>query len=181
MRGWTTTSDASTADVLTVRISLGRPTKTQRSDEVEIKAEDIVYGDYANGDPHGEWIDLIYLDGEYLKSITAKIIRPDEMMDELDIILRDEKRYYLVEIKEVPLGFAFKRNDIVNIKTISNLPGNPGSRVWEIKFKDGNIKTLETTFEAYFAYANTLRPNSMTNAYILDKVLGKTMKGTRRD
>lgn len=156
----------------TIRIRPHRPTKTQRSDEVEINAEDIVYGDYANGEPHGEWIDLVYLDGEYLRSGTAKIIRPDEMMDELNIILRDEKLYYLVEIKEAPLGFAFKRNDIVNIKTISNTPGNPGSCIWEIKFQDGKSKILETTFEAYFAYASTVRPSNMTNVYILDKVLG---------
>lgn len=83
---------------------------------------------------------------------------------------------YIVPIKEVPSGFAFKRTDIKKIVTTSTIEGNDAhvpSCVWTMYFQDGKTRTIEAEYQAYFAYGNTIRPASMNNATVLDGVFGK--------
>lgn len=145
----------------------------------EINPEDIIYGEYSSGKEYGEYIDLIYLDDDILRTFSGGITRPDKTIDELVSLLLDDSKFYLVEIKEVEKGFAFKRNDIVDIKTTSLIEGNSNhepSCTWTIRFEDKATRGIEISFQSYFTYGKTTRPNNMTNAYILDKVLGIELK-----
>lgn len=151
---------------------------TSRGGLDEINPDDIVYGEYSNDKSknYGEWIDLIYLDGDILRTFSQSVSPIHPVIEELKVILRDDDKFYLVIINEVPNGFAFKRNDIVNIKITSVIEGNSKhdpSCAWTIKFDDGNVRALEVEYQSYFAYGNTNRPQNMTNKYILDKVFSK--------
>ena len=140
----------------------------------EIDPDDIVYGEYA-GDykDYNNWLDVIYLDDDILRTFSGSVNPHHPVIEELKVILRDEDTFYVVPIRELPLGLAFKRTDIVDIKVTSAIRGNAvhaPSCVWRIQFRDGNTRTLEIEYQAYFAYGNTIRPKSMTNASILDSV-----------
>jgi len=150
-------------------------TRVSRGGLDEINPEDVIYGEYSSGKEYGEYIDLIYLDDNILRTFSGGITRPDKTIDELVSLLRDDDKFYLVEIKEVEKGFAFKRNDIKDIKTTSLIQGNNNhepSCTWTMRFEDGATRGIEISFQSYFAYGKTTRPNNMTNAYILKKVLG---------
>lgn len=163
------------------KVFTSRATKTRvsRGGLDEINPEDIVYGEYSSGKEYGEYIDLIYLDDDILRTFSGGITRPDKTIDELMTLLRDDNKFYLVEIKEVERGLAFKRNDIVDIKTTSLIEGNSNhepSCTWTIRFEDKATRGIEISFQSYFTYGKTTRPSNMTNAYILDKVLGMQSK-----
>lgn len=154
-------------------------TRVSRGGLDEINPEDIVYGEYSsdNGKKYGEYLDLVYLDGEILRTFSGRVVSPHPVLEELKILLRDDEKFYLIPIKEVESGFAFKRNDITDIKVSSLIPGNhnhEASCVWTVKFEDRNTRALEINYQAYFSYGNTLRPNDTTNIHILEKVFPKT-------
>lgn len=160
------------------KVYTSRVTKTRTSSGGldEIDPEDIVYGEYSNGKEHGEYIDLIYLDDNILRTFSGPIVRPSKTIDELVTLLRNDEQFYLVEIKEVEQGFAFKRTDIVDIKTTSLIAGNANhepSCTWTMRFKDGATRGIEINFQSYFTYGKTTRPGNMTNAYILEKAFPK--------
>lgn len=163
------------------KVFTSRATKTRvsRGGLDEINPEDIIYGEYSSGKEYGEYIDLIYLDDDILRTFSGGIARPDKTIDELMTLLRDDNKFYLVEIKEVERGLAFKRNDIVDIKTTSLIEGNSNhepSCKWTIRFEDKATRGIEISFQSYFTYGKTTRPSNITNAYILDKVLGVQSK-----
>lgn len=151
--------------------------RSSRGGTDEINPEEIIYGEYSYDDKQGEYIDLLYIDGEIIRFFSGGLVRPDNTFDELVLLLRDDSKYYLVEIKEVAKGFAFKRNDISDIKNDSIIKGNANhapSCVWTLKFEDGKSKNVETNCQPYFDYGNTTRPRNMTNRYILDKMLPRS-------
>lgn len=177
------TSTDKLTDVLTVKAVFRRhpTTRVSRGGLNEINPDDIIYGEYAGGDKnHGNWIDLVYLDDDILRTYSGSVSPPHSIIEELKVLLRDEDIFYLVPVKELPLGFAFKRMDIVDIKVTSTINGTANhvpSCVWKIHFKDGSTRTLEAEYQAYFAYGNIIRPTSMTNATILDNVFSENGKG----
>ena len=150
-------------------------TRSSRGGIDEINPEDIIYGEYSNdnGERYGEYIDLIYLDGDILRTFSDNVNSAHHVIDELSILLRDDKKFYVVLIKELKAGLAFKRNDIQDIKVTSVVSSNPPSCVWAMQFENGTIRTLETDYQSYFAYGSTVRPKSMTNEDILNKVFPK--------
>lgn len=157
------------------RTTQRRPaTRVSRGGLDEISPEDIIYGEYASGDKEkGAWIDLVYLDDDMLRTHSGPVRSHHPVIEELKILLKAEDAFYVVPIKELQSGFAFKRTDIVDIKVASLIEGNSvhdPSCVWTMRFDGGNTRTLEAEYQAYFAYGNTTRPASMTNASILDKV-----------
>lgn len=156
--------------VISPKVSYRTKTCASRGGIDDINPEDIIYGEYTND--NGEFIDLIYLDGDILRTFSGDV-SSHPVMDELKILLRDDKQFYVVLINEVKAGFAFKRNDIQNIKVTSVVSSGPPSCVWVLRFENGNDRTLETDYQSYFAYGNTIRPRSITNADILDRVLPK--------
>jgi hypothetical protein len=139
----------------------------------EIDPEDIIYGELTNNgnDEYGVYVDLIYLDGDILRTFSGYVSHKERVITELKILLKDDKKFYLILIKEVKAGFAFKRSDIETIKMASVISEGPPSCVWSIRFDTGIVRALETDYQSYFTYGNTVRPNSMTNEYILDRVL----------
>lgn len=153
---------------------ISRMTKTRvsRGDIDDINPDDVVYGEYTNdrGEKYGEYIDLIYLDGDILRTFSGSVSYDNPVLKELHIILRDDKKFYVVRIKEVKAGFAFKRNDIRDIRVTSVISSAPPSCVWVMKFETGSSRSIETNYQSYFTYGNTNRPKSTTNAIILDKV-----------
>ncbi len=154
-------------------------TKVSGIDDLNIDPEDIVYGEYASGNSHGAYAEFIYLDGDKLKIFEGYISRHNAAIQELLILLKDENKYYLVPIKEIPAGFAFKRKDIVDIKSYLFREGDSTNQPWcglSFTFEDKKTYKLETEFQAYFTYGNTIRPISMTNEYILDKVFSGKAK-----
>ncbi|MNR34260.1 hypothetical protein D3C85_1520120 [compost metagenome] len=82
----------------------------------------------------------------------------------------------MIRIKEVKAGYAFKRNDIVDIKVASVLSGSPPSCIWTMKFDAGNTRTLEIDYQAYFTYGSVARPKNMMNADILMRVFPSSDK-----
>lgn len=141
----------------------------------EIDPEDIIYGEFACDTPNrsDEYIDLLYIDGDILRSFSGYVSHTHPVIEELKTLLRDEKRYYLIFIREVTKGFAFKRTDIVDIQTISLLQGNARhvpSCAWTIRFEDDSKRGVEVDYQSYFTYGNTMRPRTMTNQYILERV-----------
>lgn len=128
-------------------------THTSRGDIDEIDPDDIVYGEYS-GDHSNlrNWIDLVYLDGDLLLTFSGPVSPLHQVIQKLQVLLRAEDMFYLIPVKEVPLGFAFKRTDIVDIKSTTLIEGNN------------------------FTYGNTIRPKSMTNVSILDKVFQESNK-----
>ena len=140
----------------------------------EINPNDVVHGEYAAGNKDfGDWIDLVYLDDDLLRTFSGAIDKRHPVIEELRLLLRDEKKFYVVPIKEISSGIAFKRTDILVIETISTIHGNVRhgpSCVWSIRFEDGSVRTLEAEYQSYFSYANTVRPASMTNVSLLDTV-----------
>jgi hypothetical protein len=158
-----------------VRSNVSYTTKTRvsRGGNDEIDPEDIIYGEYTND--NGEFIDIIYLDGDILRTFSGDVTA-HPVIDELKILLRDDKQFYVILIKEVKAGFAFKRMDINEIKVTSVVSSNPPSCIWTMRFADKNIRTIETDYQSYFTYGNTIRPKSMINTDILDRVLPKSNK-----
>lgn len=140
----------------------------------EINPNDVVHGEYAAGyKDFGNWIDLVYLDDDVLRTFSGAVDAQHPVIEELKLLLRDEKKFYAVPIKEVSAGIAFKRNDILSIETTSTIQGNVKhgpSCVWSMRFEDGSVRTLEAEYQSYFAYGNTIRPASMTNVSLLKKV-----------
>lgn len=140
----------------------------------EINPDDVVHGEYAAGyKDFGNWIDIVYLDDDILRTFSGAVDAQHPVIGELKLLLRDEKKFYAVPIKEVPAGIAFKRADIVAIETTSTIQGNARhgpSCVWSMHFEDGSVRTLEAEYQSYFAYGNTIRPASMTNVSLLEKV-----------
>lgn len=115
----------------------------------------------------------MYLDDDILRTFSGSVSSRHPIIEELKILLKGEDMFYLVLIREVPLGLAFKRTDIVDIKVTSIIQGNARhapSCVWKMYFKDGKTRTLEADYQSYFTYGSTSRPVSMSNAYIIDKV-----------
>ena len=162
--------------------SYARPSpRVSRGGLDEINPEDIVYGEYSSDRKQADgWIDLVYLDDNLLRTYSGAINLNHPIVDELKIILRNEEMFYLVPIREVPLGIAFKRRDITDIKVASVIEGNENhvpSCVWTILFEDGKKRVLEAQYQAYFAYGNTTRPLSMTNTAILDGVFEAGKRG----
>ena len=152
-----------------------RPTtRVSRGGLDEINPDDIVYGEYAGGDKrHGSWIDLVYLDDDILRTFSGAVSLRHPVIVRLLPLLRDEKLFYVIPVKELPAGAAFKRTDIVAIKASSTIAGtarHAPSCVWTMHLKDRSVRTLEAEYQSYFAYGNTIRPASMTNASILDNV-----------
>lgn len=149
----------------------------------EINPDDVVHGEYAAGyKDFGNWIDLVYLDDDILRTFSGAVDAQHPVIEELKFLLRDEKRFYAVPIKEVPAGVAFKRNDILEIETTSTIQGNTHhgpSCIWSMRFKDESVRTLEAEYQSYFAYGNTVRPASMTNASLLDKVFSDNNSGSK--
>lgn len=146
----------------------------------EIDPDDIIYGELATGNEHGTWLEAVYLDNEILRTITAPVSLQHPVIRELNILLRNEDNFYVIPVKEVPLGFAFKRTDILRIEVSSLIKGDSKhapSCIWKMTFKDNTVRALEADYQSYFAYGNTVRPKSMTNATILDKVLGLSNQG----
>ncbi len=158
-------------------------TRVSRGGIDEINPEDIVYGEYASGDSdYGTWIDLVYLDDDILRTYSGSVDAHHPVIEELKILLRSEEVFYLVLIREVELGFAFKRTDILDIKTMSTIQGNAKhapSCVWEMLFKDRAVRTLEAEYQSYFAYGNTIRPANMSNETILAKIFVDDSKGRK--
>lgn len=142
----------------------------------EINPDDVIYGEYTNGpEPggFGEYIDLIYKDGQILRYYSGPIPRPSPNIDELFLLLRDDKKFYVINITEVKYGFAFKSTEIIDIKTESMVEGTPDrdippSSTWTLKFNDGSCRGVETNFVSYFTYGKTTKPSSVTNAQVLD-------------
>lgn len=168
---------------ISIKSTIRRRTATRisRGSLDEINPDDIIYGEYS-GDHNnlGNWIDLVYLDVDILRTFSGSISQYHPILEELKILLRAEDMFYLIPIKEIPRGFAFKRMDIVDIKVASLIEGNSEhepSCIWTIHFKDGNKRTLEAGYQSYFAYGSTIRPASMTNASILDRVFADNNKG----
>lgn len=154
-------------------------TRTFRGGLDEISPDDIVYGEFATGLKQGPWIDVVYLDADILRSFSGPVSLNHRLVNELKILLRDDSAFYVVPIKEVPLGFAFKHTDVVNIAVTSLVEGNgrhAPSCVWKMSFKDGSARTLEAEYQAYFAYGNIIRPKSMSNASVLDKVFDDSLE-----
>lgn len=168
-------------EVMARPISKRRPaTRVSRGGIDDINPDDIIYGEYS-GDHNnlGNWLDLVYLDSDILRTFSGSVSTHHPVIEELKILLRPEDAFYLIPIKEVPQGFAFKRTDIVNIKVTSLIEGNSQhdpSCVWTMHFKDGKTRTLEISYQAYFSYGNTVRPASMSNATILDRVFADNKK-----
>ena len=161
---------------LSIKLTPG--TRISRGDLDEINPEDIIYGEYSSdgGKKHGEYLDLLYLDGDVVRTFSGQVISPHPVLENLKILLQNDEKFYLATIKEVPFGVAFKRNDIVNIVVDSLIEGNSKhgpSCVWTLQFEDGSIRTVESNYQSYFAYANTERPASMTNVDVLEKVFPK--------
>lgn len=155
-------------------------TRVSRGGLDEINPDDIVYGEYASGKQHGTWLDAVYLDDDILRTYSGPVRSNHRLIEELKILLRDEDAYYVIPIKEVPSGFAFKRTDIESIEVNSLVGGDDKhvpSCVWKMHFKDGSTRTLEAEYQSYFAYGNIIRPKSMTNVSILDKVFANNTKG----
>jgi hypothetical protein len=141
----------------------------------EINPEDIIYGEYACDAPSrkDEHIDLLYLDGDIIRTFSGKISSTHPVIEELKILLRDDKKFYLILIKEVTKGFAFKRTDITDIKTTSLIQGNDRhepSCTWTMRFENGIERSVEVNYQSYFSYGNTVRPRTVTNQYILERV-----------
>lgn len=155
-------------------------TRLSRGGLDEINPDDVIYGEYVNGQGKTEnYIDLVYLNDEVLRAYSGPISTHHSLLRELRVLLRVEDSFYLVLIKELPLGFAFKHVDILSIDTSSVVDANANhdpSCVWTLHFKNGNRRTLEIDYQAYFAYGKITRPASMTNAFILDKVLAEDGK-----
>lgn len=156
-------------------------TRTSRGGLDEINPNDVVYGEYSDdgGKQFGPYIDLVYLDGEILRTYSGSIAPSDPVLQELKILLRDDRKFYLVPIKEVGMGFAFKRTDITDIKVSSIISGNSNheaSCIWEVTFEDHTTRTLETNYQSYFSYGNTSRPASMINLHILNRAFPKSSK-----
>ena len=149
-------------------------TRTSTGGLDEINPDDVVHGEYAAGyKDFGNWIDLVYLDDDILRTFSGAVDAQHPVIGELKLLLGDEKKFYAVPIKEVPAGIAYKRTDIVAIETTSTIQGNTQhgpSCIWSMRFGDGSIRTLEAEYQSYFAYGNTVRPASMTNASLLDTV-----------
>jgi len=162
---------ATSAAIIPV-ISRMTKTRVSRGDIDDINPEDVVYGEYTNdrGEQYGEYIDLIYLDGDILRTFSGGVSYDNPVLKELHILLKDDKKFYVIRIKEVKAGCAFKRTDIEDIKVTSVVSSGPPSCVWEMRFETGVIRSIETNYQSYFTYGNTNRPKSMTNAIILDKV-----------
>lgn len=157
-------------------------TRVSRGGLDEINPYDVIYGEYSSKlEKFGEWIDLVYLDNDILRTYSGTIPTDDSVVEELKVLLRNEEMFYLVPIRELTAGFAFKRTDIATIKNTSTISGNDKhapSCVWTMHFTDSKIRTLEANFQAYFAYGNTIRPTSMTNASLLDTVFGAKREGS---
>lgn len=149
-------------------------TRTSLGGIDEISPDDIIYGEYSDGDDsYGAWIELVYLGDDVLRTYSGPVSANHPVIEKLKLLLRDDKEFYVVAIREMARGFAFKHIDIVDIKVESTIEGNDShapSCVWMIHFRDGRVRTLETDYESYFAYGNTNRPDTMTNAMVLDKV-----------
>lgn len=169
------------SDITPVRLQTG--TRTSRGGLDEINPDDIVYGEYASGaKADGTWIDLVYLDNEILRTFSGPVSSNHPVIEELKIILRSDDMFYLVPVKELESGFAFKRTDIVNITSSSNIQGNARhlpSCVWTMHFADGKARTVEVAYQSYFTYGNTIRPVSMTNVAILDNVFASDNRGNK--
>lgn len=139
-----------------------------------INPDNVVHGEYAAGyKDFGNWIDLVYLDDDVLRTFSGVVDAQHPVIEELKLLLRDEKKFYAVPIREVPAGISFKRSDILSIETTSTIQGNVKhgpSCVWNMHFEDGSVRTLEAEYQSYFAYGNTIRPSSMTNVSLLEKV-----------
>jgi hypothetical protein len=153
-------------------------TRISRGGIDEIDPEDIIYGELTNNgnDEYGVYVDLIYLEGDILRTFSGYVSHKERVIRELKILLKDDKKFYLILIKEVKAGFAFKRSDIESIKMESVISEGPPSCIWSLRFDTGITRTLETDYQSYFTYGNTVRPNSMTNEYILGRVLSKSDK-----
>jgi len=140
----------------------------------EINPDDVVYGEYASGlEELGNWIDLVYLDDDILRTFSGSLSSEHPFIQELKILLKAEDLFYVVPIKQLARGLAFKRKDITDIKVTSAQRGNDKrmpSCIWSMHFQDGQTRTLEADYQAYFSYGNTNRPRSMTNATILDRI-----------
>lgn len=169
---YTAIHPASSVNVAVKRKPLSR---VSRGGLDEINPEDVIHGEYSNdhGENYGEYIDLVYLDGDILRTFSGAVPSGHPILEELKVLLRDDKKFYLVPIKEVSAGFAFKRTDIVRITVSSLIQGNDNhlpSCIWTVNFKDESVRTLETQYQSYFAYGATTRPRSMTNVDVLEKV-----------
>ena len=76
-------------------------TRVSRGGLNEINPDDIIYGEYAGGDKnHGNWIDLVYLDDDILRTYSGSVSPPHPIIEELKVLLRDEDIFYLVPVKE---------------------------------------------------------------------------------
>lgn len=148
--------------------------KPSRPSDLDINYEDIIYGEYSFTKKHGGYLDVIYLNGEKLKYISSHVTLHSKIIRELQILLKDEKCFYLIPIREIYAGFAFKSTDVTDIKSYLFKEGDSASRTppWcGITFtcKPNKTYKIETEFQAYFTYQNTERPASLTNEMILEQ------------
>lgn len=153
-------------------------THTSNSGLDAINPDDVIYGEYADGNKegHGKYLELIYLDDDVLRTFSGYFVSPHPVLEELKILLRDEAMFYLVEVQELNIGLAFKHNDIIDIKVDALIKGNPRhspSCVWTMRFKDGNVRVVENEYQSYFTYGKIQRPANTTNVDILAKVFSK--------
>lgn len=156
-------------------------TSVSRGGIDDISPEDVVYGEYSGdgGKEHGEYLELIYLDDDILRTFSGYVTSSHPLLGELKVLLCDDQKFYLITIVEIPYGLAFKRTDIVDIKVGSVTEGDTShtpSCVWSMKFADGNVRVIENEYQPYFTYGNTQRPNSMTNIHVIEKAFPKDKK-----
>lgn len=154
----------------TVRVSHGGLDK--------INLEDVVHGECSSGlSEQGEWIDLVYLDDNVLRTFSGAVIPNHPVLEELKVLLRNDKKFYVVPIREVAVGVAFKRTDIINIRIESLIKATANhapSCIWAMFFEDGSRRVIEAEYQSYFAYGTTNRPAGMRNIDVLEKVFGKS-------
>lgn len=144
----------------------------------EINPEDIVHGEYSDYNGKlGAWIDLVYLDDDVLRTFSGAVIPNHPVLEELKVLLRNDKKFYVVPIREVAAGVAFKRTDIINIRIESLIKATANhapSCIWAMFFEDGSRRVIEAEYQSYFAYGITNRPVGMRNVDVLEKVFGKS-------
>lgn len=144
----------------------------------EIDPEDVIYGEYSSDNyvKNGEYLELVYIDGDILCTFSGPIVTPDPKMDTIMSIVKNDEQFYCIPIREMAAGFAFKRKDIKRIGVSSLIHGGnnyPPSCIWTMEFEDHSERIVENTYQTYFYYAKTTRPNFMTNLDIIDKALSK--------
>ncbi len=127
----------------------------------------------------GRYIELLYLardDG--LQLYEGYISRISNLMNEILIMLRNEKQFYVVPVTQrTCTGIAFKRNDIVHILS-TEIAGDSAVYLWRLDMEAAKTHKITLHFDCYMVYGYTVRPVSMTNQLVLEKVFPELQDDT---